>query len=107
MTQCWAYNRDGKRCEKDASHTLSEADALHGFVVEWTDEECFDPTAVPASGPTRRSVRRVPIEDVTGPDDFGDPDDEPRPGRCFSCGCPAAAHGEDGCAAHACRTFVP
>jgi hypothetical protein len=86
----------------------------HGIVINWTDEECFDPevdaTTVwrdkPQSGGAIVTMNAGQILAA----DFGDDEDDAPmgTGRCFSCNCPEAAHipGE-GCAAHTCRSFVP
>ena len=35
--QCWAYDKQRRRCEKPAGH-----DESHGIVINWTDDECYD-----------------------------------------------------------------
>ena len=35
---CFAYNRDGLRCDSVAGH-----DGPHTLTIEWTDEECWVP----------------------------------------------------------------
>jgi len=46
MSQCWAYGPDGKRCyhSTDDSHPVDEAGPIHEFLIQWTDDECIDPT---------------------------------------------------------------
>ena len=36
--QCWAYNKEGVRCDQDAGHSGN-----HSIISEWQDEECFIP----------------------------------------------------------------
>jgi hypothetical protein len=38
MARCWAFNKDGQRCEEEAGHS-----ELHEIRFEWSDEECFSP----------------------------------------------------------------
>lgn len=38
MALCWAFNKDGQRCQQLAGH-----DGNHAIAVEWSDEECFSP----------------------------------------------------------------
>lgn len=38
IRQCWAYNRDGIRCEHPAGHP-----GKHVVTAEWGDDECFTP----------------------------------------------------------------
>lgn len=35
---CWAFNREGQRCEHPAGHPGN-----HVITAEWTDDECFSP----------------------------------------------------------------
>ena len=37
---CWAFNKEGQRCEHPAGHTGN-----HIITAEWTDAECAIPTA--------------------------------------------------------------
>ena len=39
IRQCWAYSKDGVRCEHPAAHSGD-----HVVEKSWTDEECSDPT---------------------------------------------------------------
>lgn len=38
VRQCWAYNKEGQRCDHPAGHPGN-----HVIMAEWTDEECFSP----------------------------------------------------------------
>lgn len=38
MTGCFAYNRDGLRCDSLAGH-----DGPHTLTIEWDDDECWTP----------------------------------------------------------------
>lgn len=38
--QCWAYDRNRKRCEKAAGH-----DDNHAILIEWSDSDCYDPSS--------------------------------------------------------------
>ncbi len=38
IRQCWAYSKDGVRCEHPAAHSGD-----HVVEKSWTDEECSDP----------------------------------------------------------------
>ncbi len=85
---CWAFNRQRQRCTLFAGH---EDD--HAIAVTWTDDECFDPTEVPALPVSPISL---PIPGVT----------QTATDRCFSCECPRVIHHEGGCEAHGCKTFI-
>jgi hypothetical protein len=93
MPRCWAFGSYG-RCELAGGHQGN-----HQIVQEWTDEACLNPAVqVP--------VLALPaFDDPPGAAVMGDD-------RCFSCGCPEAAHlvvGEDGeamCSRHQCREYV-
>lgn len=53
--RCWAFNKDGVRCELEPGHSKP-----HTMSVTWTDEECYSPikhqlpvvttTTLPTSG---------------------------------------------------------
>ena len=36
--RCWAFSRDGKRCDLNGGHIVN-----HVTATEWSDEECYDP----------------------------------------------------------------
>lgn len=36
--RCWAFNKDGVRCELHPGHPT-----LHTFAITWDDDECFAP----------------------------------------------------------------
>lgn len=38
IRQCWAYNKDGQRCDHPAGHPGN-----HVVMKEWTDDECYSP----------------------------------------------------------------
>jgi len=50
--QCWAYDKNRRRCEKPAGH-----EEAHAILIEWSDSECYDPS----SGP----VKAQPAADVS------------------------------------------
>ena len=39
LIRCFAYSKDGQRCEQLAGH-----DGNHAVVKEWTDDEVWDPS---------------------------------------------------------------
>jgi hypothetical protein len=45
MKKCFAFNGDGLRCMALAGH-----DGPHAHAIEWTDEECWEPGAIPVIG---------------------------------------------------------
>lgn len=57
IRQCWAYNKQGQRCEHPAGHPGN-----HVIMAEWTDDECAMPQA-PVSAP----VLPPPAPLETGP----------------------------------------
>lgn len=60
IRQCWAYNKDGQRCDHPAGHPGN-----HVVMAEWTDSECFSPIQhqLPAQPkPTIPAVPKPPAE---------------------------------------------
>lgn len=109
--QCWAYSKQRQRCDLSAGH-----EGLHSLSITWGSDECFDPamdsTVVwrdkPGSG-VSGAIVTMNAGQILAPDIDGGGDDlDVVPGRCFTCNCTEAAHvpGE-GCAAHACKSFLP
>jgi hypothetical protein len=85
MARCWAYNRDGIRCELDYEHQDN-----HEYTVKWTNEECWTPGEV-----AEKYVIAAPPIPFT-------PVDLPPP-RCFICK-HQHANGECKCG---CLTSIP
>lgn len=64
MRGCFAFNRDGLRCDSPAGH-----DGPHTLTIEWDDEEVWTPLAAPAPGlsvvptvvPVRTGARKCAI----------------------------------------------
>lgn len=46
IRQCWAFNRNGVRCEHPAGHP-----GKHVVTSEWGDDECFSPIKGPVHTP--------------------------------------------------------
>ena len=36
--RCWAFSKEGKRCDLNGGHIVN-----HVTATEWSDEECYDP----------------------------------------------------------------
>ena len=78
---CWAYNREGQRCDHPAGHSGN-----HVVMKEWTDDECLGPGQVLASLSTP-SIGSVPArqQDVIAPPLSVVPTPEPANDKCVAC----------------------
>lgn len=65
--QCWAYDKQRRRCEKTAGHEKE-----HAILIEWSDSECYDPSG------TVRSQPDVSHETPTSTE-------KPKPKPCVAC----------------------
>jgi hypothetical protein len=99
--QCFAYNQQAQRCDQIAGH-----EGLHSISVDWSDEECFDPTVVTLVHPSTGMPEFTSI--VTDADLAGEPT-----AQCVVCLHMQERHGVDGCVAKnaegdecGCREFV-
>lgn len=91
MSQCYAYSQVRQRCDQEAGH-----EGPHSLTSYWTDDECYDPAAVLLPPPPPKMVlMNTAAQEAQAPTDL-----------CFSCECPRILHGDSGCEAHGCRTFV-
>jgi hypothetical protein len=54
VRQCWAFHRDGTRCDMPAGHTGD-----HAVERTWSDDDCAMPTAPPPAPPV--VLETVPI----------------------------------------------
>lgn len=82
MAQCWAFNRDGVRCELDAGHAT-----LHSLAITWDDDECFSPIAhqlPPNETIIVTSQPAPPVTDVSLPPVLPPPMEAPK--GCVGCG---------------------
>jgi len=76
IRRCWAYNKEGSRCDHPAGHPGS-----HVVMHEWTDDECFSPIRhqLPEPGAL---VTNMPVPNLI-------PIPEPAPAvdvsRCVAC----------------------
>lgn len=105
MPQCWAFSRQGVRCEGEAGH-----EGAHLVTLTWPDEECWEPTLVEMAGPSKTlpvlGYPDLPDDDLDLGEDMGDATAfiPVEGGPCYSCGCVEEIHP---CEAHGCKTFVP
>lgn len=62
IRQCWAFHRDGMRCEHPAGHA-----GKHMIATEWDDSECYAPNGLqpPTLAPTPPIV--APTPEATAP----------------------------------------
>lgn len=67
---CWAFNKDGQRCEHPAGHTGN-----HIITAEWTDDECFSPIR-----------HQLPEVTAPAPASPAPPALESQPVKCVACG---------------------
>ena len=89
LRRCFAYNIDGQRCGQLAGH-----EGNHAIVMEWTDDECFEPG--------RTYVGGTPVTASDLPAPFSDQIAEPTVTvveKCVMCNHPESTHGEGGCTA--------
>ena len=68
IKQCWAYNKEGQRCEHPAGHPGN-----HVIMAEWSDEECFAPMTTPLS----RALGAAPV--------LAPPPPPPPATKCVAC----------------------
>ena len=68
IRQCWAFNRDGVRCEHPAGHP-----GKHVVMSEWDDSECFAP--IRHQLPEPKQLTPTLTETVTT-----------QPTKCIACG---------------------
>lgn len=69
VRRCWAFHRDGARCEHPAGHPGN-----HVVSKEWTDAECATP------GEPVQNLVRVPVIPEEAP-----PPPPPAPVKCVAC----------------------
>lgn len=84
--QCWAYNKQGHRCLKKATHRGD-----HSWSITWTDDECTGAPLIDIFAESPLSEKPIPLQLVTQQD---------------SEGCVACRHrhvGECGCG---CKEFI-
>ncbi len=89
MTYCFAYNKDGRRCEKAAGH-----DGDHLIQTVWGDDECLDVAALLAQPKevlvTVTNTQPAPVED----------DGEKPTDKCEACRHPRSTHDDESCSAY-------
>lgn len=76
MSRCWAYNKEGIRCEQEAGHPT-----LHSMTIAWDDDECFSPIVHQLPEPRPEPVPDMPLE---SPPSLPEP--LPQPAGCVACG---------------------
>lgn len=61
IRQCWAYNKDGQRCDHPAGHPGN-----HVVMKEWGDDECYSPIVhqLPKTNPVQEHLN-PPLSTVT------------------------------------------
>ncbi len=81
IRQCWAFHKDGTRCDMPAGHPGN-----HAVERTWTDDECLDPTTV--TKPVVITTSSGPTTTVTAPVDINCVacSHKHRGGEC-KCGC--------------------
>lgn len=57
--RCWAFHRDGERCELIAGH-----DDDHAVSKSWTDLECATPGEFPAPAPAAPAADPIPVPQI-------------------------------------------
>lgn len=63
IKQCWAYNREGQRCEHPAGHP-----GKHVITAAWTDDECYSPikhqlpTVITTSSPAAPAIAVTTVD---------------------------------------------
>lgn len=79
IKQCWAFHKDGARCEHPAGHPGN-----HVVSKEWEDKDC----AIPGQGPVQVPVPQPPAEKLVS-----------APTKCVACnhqhkggGCKCGCH---------------
>lgn len=55
VRQCWAFNKDGIRCEHPAGHPGD-----HVVMASWSDEECYAP-GKPQPQPMMQMLPTIPV----------------------------------------------
>jgi hypothetical protein len=63
---CYAFNREGLRCDKDGGH-----EGLHALTIEWDDADLWTPETAPVGSPHQIRVADglVPLEPAPDYDD--------------------------------------
>jgi hypothetical protein len=58
IRQCWAYNKEGQRCDHPAGHPNN-----HVVMKEWGDDECYSPIIhqLPAQATAVKENAPIPL----------------------------------------------